>query len=143
MVAERDEAVAAMRSEWAKSKEDLPILVRFRDRAPGFEAQAGAIFIDGRKVFDDRVPGVKIEGWVPLASISLALGEHLLEARVRFTARSQARQQGVFTVRARAALAVSKGPVFVEIASGEETSTTGRSGSPILDVIVEQGTQPR
>ena len=140
VAAERDEALAAMRSEWAKSKENLPVLIRFRDQATGFEAEDGALYIDGRKVFDTKVPPMNLEGWVPLASISLAEGEHILETRVHFTDRSRVRPRGRWTVRTRSALEVKTGPVVVEIASGEETNTLAPSGNPILDVIVRQGT---
>jgi hypothetical protein len=124
--------------EWAKSKENLPILLRFRDQAPGFEAQDGMIFIDGRKVFDAQVPGVNLGGWVPLASISLPVGQHVLQARVRFNDRSRAGQRTLYTVLARGALEVRKGPVVVEIASSEATGTLARFGNPSLDVIVHQ-----
>jgi hypothetical protein len=144
VAAERDEALAAMGSEWARSKENLPVLLRLRDQGSGVEAEEAVLYIDGRKVFDTKVPHMTREGWVPLASISLAEGEHLLEARVNFADRSPARPRGRYTVRALSPLEVKTGPVVVEITTGEETSTLASFGNLCLDVIVRQGTpQPR
>ena len=140
VAAERDEALAAMRSEWAKSKENLPVLLRFRDQGSGFEAEDGALYIDGRKVFDAKVPQSNPEGWVLLTSTSLAEGEHVLDTQVHFTDRSRVRPRGRHTIRTRSALEVKAGPVVVEIVSSEETSTRAPFRNPTLDVIVRQGT---